>query len=193
MTNALNAKKGEAVSLDRKGVEYASLEREAASARQVFDSLLQQTKEAALSSELQRSSVRVVDPAEPPGAPIRPRQSQGLATAGILGLLGAVGAAFGRKYLRKRIVSPHDIERHLGLPVLALFPRAVTTRPAQAPGGVAATFGRGVPPPARQRHARRRRPGTGNVIVVTVPRRRGQVVVASHWRMALAAVDSASP
>ena len=55
LTKALNSQKAEAFSLDRKGVEYAALEREAASARQVFDALLQQTKEAVIDSDVQQS------------------------------------------------------------------------------------------------------------------------------------------
>lgn len=190
LTNALNAQKGEAVSLDRKGVEYASLEREAASARQVFDALLQQTKEAALSSDLQRSAVRVVDAAEPPGAPIRPRQTQGLATAGILGLLGAVGAAFGREYLRKRIVSPHDIERHLGLPVLALIPAVDEQADVEHVGAL--------PPAAAEAFRRLRtsimlsREGSteGQVLVVTsTAPREGKTIVAAHLASMLAAAN----
>ncbi len=96
LTQALNSQKNEAFNLDRKGVEYQALEREAVSARQVFDSLLQHAKEATLVSDLQRSSVRLINPAEPGGTPVRPRKGQGLAAAAIMGVLGAFGAAFGR-------------------------------------------------------------------------------------------------
>ena len=85
LAGALNSQKAAASNLDRKGVAYAALEREAISARQVFDTLLQQTKEAVLTSSADSGTVRVIDPAEPPGAPIRPRRSQGLAAAGAAG------------------------------------------------------------------------------------------------------------
>ena len=191
LTKALNSQKAEAFSLDRKGVEYAALEREAASSRQVFDALLQQTKEAVLNSDAQQSPMRIVDPAEPPGAPVRPRRDQGLAAALMLGVLGAAGGAFGREYMRRAVDSPDDLERKLGLPVLALVP------PAES--GEAEKAGPLSPHPTEAF----RRLGAnvmlacgdekqpGNVLVVTsAAPREGKSFVSSHLAMSLAAVGS---
>ncbi len=189
LTRALDAQKAEALSLDRKGVEYAALQREAASARQVFDALLQQTKEAAMASDLQRSSVRVVDAAEPPAAPVRPRKGQGLAAAVVLGLLGGLGAAFGREYLRTRVASPQDVERLLGLPVLALIPTS-----NQSDLNLVGDL-----PPAPAEAFRRLRTsvllsgegnGSGQVLVVTsTAPREGKSLIAAHLAAALSAAD----
>jgi capsular exopolysaccharide synthesis family protein len=189
LTAALESQKAEALALDRKGVEYAALEREAASSRQVFDALLQQTKEAALSSDLQRSSVRVVDAAEPPSVPIRPQQSRAFVAALALGLLGALGSAFGREYLRTRVGSPQDVEKYLGLPLLALVPlvnQAELERVGNLPAAVAEAF-------------RRLRTsvllagegfGRGKVLVVTSSApREGKTIVAAHLAATLAAAD----
>ncbi len=189
LTQALNQQKSEAFDLDRKGVEYAALEREAVSARQIYDALLQQTKQATMTSELQQSTMRVVDPAEPPSVPVRPKRNQGLAAAAVLGLLGAAGGATGREYLRRRVASPRDVEQRLGLPVLALVPRAVT---AEAGDNVALS-------PLSAEAFRRLRANVmlacddqepGNVIVVTsAAPGEGKSFVASHLALALAAVD----
>jgi succinoglycan biosynthesis transport protein ExoP len=190
VTQALNRQKGQALELDRKGVEYAALEREAVSARGVYDALLQQTKEATIQSSLDRGTIRVVDPAEPPGAPIRPRQGQGLAAAALLGLIGAAGGAFGREYMRRRIHSPADLERRLGMPVMALVPPAGKEE-ADTISGLS-------PLPAEA--FRRLRANVmlacgdsdqpGNVLVVTsAAPGEGKSFVSSHLALALAAVD----
>ena len=156
VTQALNRQKGQALELDRKGVEYQALEREAVSARLVYDALLQQTKEATIQSSADRGTIRVVDPAEPPGAPIRPRKGQGLAAAALLGIIGAAGGAFGREYMRRKIHSPADLERRLGLP------RTGDCADGHQRGGryrrrPVALARRGLPPAACQCHAGVRR------------------------------------
>ena len=190
LTGALNAQKAEAFSLDRKGVEYAALEREAVSARQVFDALLQQAKEATLSSEVQQSTVRLVDEADEPGAPIRPNKVQGLAAAVLLAVVGGFGGAFGREYARRVIASPTDVENRLKLPVLSLIP---LTQPEETTSMVALT-------PMVNEAFRRLRANVmmtgnseenpGNVLVVTsAAPSEGKSFVAARLAVALAAVD----
>ena len=58
--------------MNRKGIEYGVLQREVDSNRQIYESLMQRTKETGISSELRASNVRVVDPAEVPRGPISP-------------------------------------------------------------------------------------------------------------------------
>jgi polysaccharide biosynthesis transport protein len=190
LTGALTSQKAAASNLDRKGVAYAALEREAISARQVFDTLLQQTKEAVLTSSADGGTVRVIDPAEPPATPIRPRRNQGLAAAGLLGIIGAVGGAFGREYLRRKVHSPDDIERRLGLPVLALVPPA-------PPSEADSTSGMSPLPGEAFRRLRANvmlgcgdSEESGNVLVVSsAAPGEGKSFVSSHLAMALAAVD----
>jgi capsular exopolysaccharide synthesis family protein len=190
LTQALNSQKTEAYALDSKGVQYSALEREAVSARQVYDALLQQTKEAALSSDIQKSSVRVVDAAEPPAVPVRPRRNQGLAAATLLGLIGAASGAFGREYLRRRIYSPADLERRLGISVLALVP------PATPEEGTSATSLSPLPAEAFRRLranvmlAAADDAQPGNVLVITsAAPGEGKTFVSSHLAVSLAAVD----
>jgi capsular exopolysaccharide synthesis family protein len=189
LTQALNQQKSEAFSLDRKGVEYAALEREAVSARQIYDALLQQTKEAAMTSELQQSAMRVVDTAEPPSAPVRPKRGQGLAAAAVMGILGGAAGAAGREYMRRRVASPRDVEQRLGLPLLALVPRS--------PGKEADTISGLSPLPAEA--FRRLRANVmmgcgdqqlGNIVLVTsAAPGEGKSFVSSHLALSLAAVD----
>ncbi|HEY7442250.1 MAG TPA: polysaccharide biosynthesis tyrosine autokinase, partial [Vicinamibacterales bacterium] len=118
----LDAQKGDALAQNRKGIEYGVLQREAESHRQIYETLLQRAKETGVSTELRTSNVRIVDPAETPRAPARPRQGFNL----ILGLLGGslfgLGLAFFFEYLDDRVKSPEDIRTHLKLPTLGMLP-----------------------------------------------------------------------
>ena len=53
LVGALEGGKSEALSLNRKGIEFSVLQREAESNRQVYEALLQRTKETGISGELQ--------------------------------------------------------------------------------------------------------------------------------------------
>src|SRR3954454_3707009 len=66
LVGALEGQKSEALGLNRKGIEYSVLSREAESNRQVYEALLQRTKETGISGELKTSNIRVVDSAELP-------------------------------------------------------------------------------------------------------------------------------
>ncbi len=122
LQGALNAQKGEALSLNRKGIEYGVLMREAESNKQIYESLMQRTKETGISSELRASNVRVVDPAEVPRSPISPNIQRGLMVWLTGSLVLALGFAFVLEYLDNRIKTPDQIRIDLGLPFLGMVP-----------------------------------------------------------------------
>ena len=122
LMSALEQQKSEALSLNRKGIEYGVLARNAASNRQIFESLMQRTKETGISGELKTSNIRVVDAAETPRGPVRPNTRNNLLLALFGGATLAVGLAFFFEYLDNRIKSPDEIKQHLGLPFLGMVP-----------------------------------------------------------------------
>ena len=89
LAEALNTQKTDALSLNRTGIEYGVLRREAESNKQMYEVLMQRAKETGISGELKTSNIRIVDPAEVPRSPIRPNKSRDLS----LGLLAASWAA----------------------------------------------------------------------------------------------------
>jgi capsular exopolysaccharide synthesis family protein len=135
---ALNTQKSEALGLNRKGIEYSVLSREAESNRQVYESLLQRTKETGISGELKSSNIRVVDSAEVPGRPVLPVRQRDLSVAAINGLVLALGLVFLFEYLDNRIKSPQELRTHLGLPFLGMIPAI--------DGGGPTLLHQGVPP-----------------------------------------------
>jgi polysaccharide biosynthesis transport protein len=122
LTRALEQQKGDAQALNRKGIEYGVLARDAASNRQIFESLMQRTKETGISGELKTSNIRVIDAAETPRGPINANTLNNLLLAVFGGATLAIGLAFFFEYLDNRIKSPDELKQHLGLPFLGMVP-----------------------------------------------------------------------
>jgi polysaccharide biosynthesis transport protein len=122
LQSALNAQKGEALSQNRKGIEYGVLQREVDSNRQIYDSLMTRTKETGITSEQRASNVRVVDPAEVPRSPISPNVQRDLMISFGLSLIFAVGLAFLFEHLDNRIRTPQEMKATLGIPYLGMIP-----------------------------------------------------------------------
>lgn len=119
---ALDSQKTEALSLNRKGIEYGVLQREADSNRQIYESLMQRTKETGITSESRTTNVRVVDAAVTPRSPVSPNISNELAVSFGMSLFFAVAVAFGLEYLDNRIKTPQEVKAHLGVPFLGMVP-----------------------------------------------------------------------
>jgi len=123
LTDALEAQKGEALLLNRKGIDYGALRREAEGNRQIYESLLQRANETGVSGELRTSNIRVVDAAELPENPVSPRKALNLLVALFGGIIFAVGLTFFFEYLDNRIKTPDEIKTYLGLPFLGIIPQ----------------------------------------------------------------------
>ena len=119
---ALNQQKGEALAMNKKGIEYSVLDREVESSKQMYESLLQRAKETGVSGELKSSNIRVVDQAERPRAPVTPRKALNMMLGLLSGTVLALGLAFFFEYLDSRIKTPDELKAHLGLPSLGMVP-----------------------------------------------------------------------
>lgn len=122
LTAALEEQKREALALNRRGIEYAALEREAQSVRLVYQTLLQRAKETNVSRELRGTNVQIVDPAQIPGRPVYPRKTFNMVMALLTGTLVAVGLVFVVEMIDDRIRVPRDITGQLGEAFLGLVP-----------------------------------------------------------------------
>jgi capsular exopolysaccharide synthesis family protein len=144
LVGALDSQKSEALGLNRKGIEYSVLSREAESNRQIYESLLQRTKETGISSELKSSNIRVVDAAELPTSPVLPRRQRDLMMAAVSGSVLALGLVFLFEYLDNRIKSPQELRAHLGLPFLGMIPAIDTAGPMLLNDAVPPAFGEAI-------------------------------------------------
>jgi polysaccharide biosynthesis transport protein len=118
----LNAQKEEAQILNRAGIEYGVLQRDATANRQMFEALLQRTQETGVSEEIKSGNIRVVDRAEVSGTPVAPNLFNNLVMALLGGLTFALALAFGLEYADDRIKNPDELKKHLALPFLGMVP-----------------------------------------------------------------------
>lgn len=139
---ALNQQKQEAQVLNRAGIQYGVLQRDATANRQMFESLLKRTQETGVTEELKAGNIRIVDPAETPTGPVSPNVFNNLLMALLGGLTLAVGLAFAFEYADDRIKNPDELKKHLGLPFLGMVP-ALFNKTVSAPlisDGVSSMF-----------------------------------------------------
>jgi len=122
LVEALDQQKTEALALGRKGIDYGTLQRNATTNREMYDSLLQRAKETQVGAEMKSSNIRVVDAAIVPDSPVSPNKARNLLFAIFGGGIFAIGLAFFFEYLDNRVKSPDEIKHYLGLPFLGLVP-----------------------------------------------------------------------
>lgn len=122
LSNELETQKNDALALNRTGIEYSVLKREADSNKQIYEALMQRSKETGISGELKTSNIRVVDEAQLPRSPIRPRKFTNLVLGIFGGLMVGLGLAFLLEFVDSRIKNPDEIQFRLGIPFLGLVP-----------------------------------------------------------------------
>jgi len=122
LARTLDQQKVEANSMSERMVQYNILKRDAEANKTLYDGLLTKLKEAGISSALQSSNIRVVDPAMVPSYPSRPAKTRNVALAFLVGLVGGIGLALLREYMDNTVKTPDDIESLARLPSLAVVP-----------------------------------------------------------------------
>jgi polysaccharide biosynthesis transport protein len=122
LNQALSGSKAEALGLNEKFIQYGVLTREVETNRQMYDALIKKVKEESVTEQVQTVNVWVVEKAEKPVSPIKPRKSLNILLGIIVGLFGGVGLAFFFEYLDNTIKSAEDAEARIGLPVLGTIP-----------------------------------------------------------------------
>jgi capsular exopolysaccharide synthesis family protein len=105
-----------------RAVQYNILKREVDTNKQLYEGLLQRLKEAGVSASLKASNIRVVDSAEPPTKPVKPKIQLNLGVAAILGLGLGICAAFFQERLDDTLKGARDVEKLLGLATVGLIP-----------------------------------------------------------------------
>lgn len=121
--------KGSVLDLRDRSIQYNILQREVDSSRTLYDGLLQRYKEVGVSGGVTTNNVSIVDRADPPAKPSKPKPLVNMALASAVGLGLGLLAAFGAEALDQAIRRPADVEEKLGAPLLGsvpALPRGVT-------------------------------------------------------------------
>lgn len=127
LVSAINALKAEALARNRQAIGYQALDRESASNRQIFDTLMQRAKETNISSQLRTNNIRLADEANAPTAPVWPNKRRNLLFALLGGAGFAIALAFVAEYMDNKLKSPEEIRDELGLRCLGLVPKVAVT------------------------------------------------------------------
>ena len=105
-----------------KAAQYNALRREVDTLRQMYQSLLMQANQAGLSSSVPVNPIRIVEPANPPELPYKPRPVLNLSFGTMFGLALAAGLVFLRERMDHSIKSPGMTRRLLNTPELGVIP-----------------------------------------------------------------------
>jgi tyrosine-protein kinase Etk/Wzc len=108
--------------------QAVGLKREVQVDTDLYTSLLNTVQQLKVVQAGKRGTVRLVDDANLPDRPVKPKRALVVALAGILGVGLGIIAALTRKTLRNRVSRPQDIEQYTGLDVLAAIPFSESQR-----------------------------------------------------------------
>lgn len=109
--------KGQVQQQSRDAIQYNIHRRDADATRQLYDTLLQRTKEMSVAS-VAANNIAVVDRAETPGGPTSPSLMTNLLIALLLGSSLALLAVIGLEQIDEGLREPADVRRLLELPLL---------------------------------------------------------------------------
>jgi exopolysaccharide transport family protein len=118
LQNEMEREKKKAQDLTKKSLQFAVLQREVESNKQLYTTLLTRMKETSLTSGLRTSNIKIIDRADVPVFPVKPKKKRNILLAVIVGLGMGVGMAFFLEYLNDSIESPDDLEKHIDIPFL---------------------------------------------------------------------------
>ena len=125
LARRLDEQKSEVQQIEQETVEYAGLKAEIETQRDFLDDLLNRQSQTEISDRLrdtQTSNIRLVDRAQPPERPLKPRKLKNLAGSLLVGLLFGVGMALLFDHLDYTVKNEQEIERLSGLSVLGRIP-----------------------------------------------------------------------
>ncbi|MCF8097348.1 MAG: polysaccharide biosynthesis tyrosine autokinase [Desulfarculaceae bacterium] len=119
---ALSQQRQQAMDIRKKGIGFSVIKREVDTNQQLYDMLLTKVKEARVAEEIDVGMVTVVDQAQVPQGPSRPRVKLNIILAVVGGFLVALFWGFLLEYMDNTIKLPSQVEDQLGLPLLGSIP-----------------------------------------------------------------------
>jgi polysaccharide biosynthesis transport protein len=118
----LSEAKGQAINVNEKFIEYDMINRDVETNRQLYEALIKRIKEQNITEQIQTTNVMIVEKADTPVFPVKPRKTLNVLLGIIVGLFGGIGMAFFVEYLDQTVKSPEDVEKKFGVPVFGLIP-----------------------------------------------------------------------
>ncbi|HLW71088.1 MAG TPA: polysaccharide biosynthesis tyrosine autokinase [Candidatus Binataceae bacterium] len=124
--NELQAEMGrqrvETLNLNDAAAQYAILQREVDTNRELYNAVLTRMKDVAVQSGADQTNVSVINSAEAPTVATSPRKARDLILALVTGLSGGMALAFILEFLDSTLKNPEEAESYLKLPTLGIVP-----------------------------------------------------------------------
>jgi capsular exopolysaccharide synthesis family protein len=117
-------KKSLALNLNELANHYKILEREVEVNKQIYQSLMERSKEIEANVGTDLGNIRIVDLASLPLHPYKPKVMKNLFLAGVFGLMAGLGLALLLEFLDSTVRRVEEISERHGIPVLAVIPEA---------------------------------------------------------------------
>ncbi|MDY0150155.1 MAG: polysaccharide biosynthesis tyrosine autokinase [Kiritimatiellia bacterium] len=114
------------IDIESEGTDYLPFyraERNVQVQRDILTALRARVTQTGIEVEVPRTTVDIIEEAEPPQRPSSPLVVLNIFLSVVLGLLAGVGLAFFVEYLDVSIKTVDEVEKYLGLPVLAVIPQ----------------------------------------------------------------------
>jgi capsular exopolysaccharide synthesis family protein len=113
---------------DEKTVQYNILKREVDSNRQLYDTMLQQMKQAYIASALHASNLRIVDPAVPPELPVFPNFKLNSALGLFAGFILSIAFLTAQERSDRTLQMPGEVKQWTDVAELGTIPVAAAAR-----------------------------------------------------------------
>lgn len=112
---------GRLLQLRKDAMQYDRLQQEVKHQRETYQLYLTRAQEAKISLAMDDANLVNVEVVQRPGLPLPRADTQQVTTtlSLIAGLLVGLAGAFGREYMSRSLRTEFDVQRHLGLPLLA--------------------------------------------------------------------------
>jgi succinoglycan biosynthesis transport protein ExoP len=124
LSAAYDSQAHEVTGQDEKAIQYNILKRDVDSNRQLYDTMLQQMKQASIASAIHAGNVRVVDPADVPNNPFSPNFKLNSLLGMLTGLVLSIGFVSMRERADRTLQQPGDIKLWTEVIELGVIPNA---------------------------------------------------------------------
>lgn len=121
--------------LNLAAIRYYSMKADLESKKKNLEELLERQGQTGISARLgdkSTSNIRIVDRAEVPKFPYKPRRRLSAVIGVLTGLVVGTGLAFFLEYIDNTLKTPGDVERYLHLPTLAVVPTLAGVEPERS-------------------------------------------------------------
>ncbi len=135
LDDEMNQQKQATLDLNSSAAQYAMLQREVDTNRELYNAILTREKDVEMSGSVESKNVSVINSAEVPGVPTSPKKLLALMLSSFGGLGLGLGLAFVVEMTDNTLKNPEEAENYLKLPNLGVVPEfsSVNGKSAYAP------------------------------------------------------------